>query len=151
MNTLTRWNPFKTMTRFDPIASFDDLFRGFGTRPAWRDFELADVAPEVRLDVTENDKSYQVKAEIPGVDKNDIEISVEGNQVAISAEVKRATKKKEDEKELYTERYHGKVYRAFTLPNEIDSAKADAHYDQGVLTLTLPKKANGGTRRIAVS
>jgi HSP20 family protein len=148
MTTMTTWNPFKSMARFDPISGFDDLFRGIGVRPAWREFE---VVPEVRIDVTENDKGYMVKADIPGVKKDDIEISVEGNQVAISAEVRRESKKKEDEKDVYTERYFGKVYRAFTLPSDLDSTKADAHYENGVLFLTLPKKSNGGTRRIAVS
>lgn len=147
MANLTHWNPFKATPRFDPIANFDDLFRGWNVRPMAREF---DVAPDVRIDVNEDEKAFKVKAEIPGVEKKDIEISVEGNQVTISAEVKRETKKKEDEKELYTERYFGKVYRSFTLPNELDAAKAEAHYDQGVLTLTLPKKSNGGTRKIAV-
>jgi HSP20 family protein len=136
------------MTRFDPIAGLDDLFRGLGTRPSWREF---DVAPDVRIEVSEDEKAYHVKAEIPGVDKNDIEVSVEGNQIAISAEVKREIKKKEDEKDVYTERYFGKVYRAFALPSDLDSAKADAHYENGVLALNLPKKSNGGTRKIAVS
>jgi HSP20 family protein len=148
MTTLTRWNPFKTSTRFDPVATFDDLFRGLSTRPLWRDFE---AAPDIRIEVNENDKAYQVKAEIPGVEKNDIEVSVEGNQVAISGEVKRETKKKDDEKEVYSERYYGKVYRSFTLPTDLDSAKADAHYEGGVLMLTLPKKQNGSSRKISVS
>ena len=149
MTTLTRWNPFKTVSRFDPIANFDDLFRGWGMRPLAREFDLA--APEIRIDVSEDDKAYRIKAEMPGVDKDNIEISVEGNQVSIGAEVKRETKKEEAEKELYTERYFGKVFRSFTLPGDLDGAKADARYDQGVLTLTLPKKSNGGTRKIAVS
>lgn|SRR5512135_3516197 len=148
MTALAHWNPFKAIGRFDPTAGFEDMFRSLGVRPAWRSFEFT---PEIRIDVSENDKSFQVKAEIPGVDKNDIEVSVEGSQVAISAEVKRETKKKEDEKEVHTERYYGKVYRAFTLPSDLDSAKAGAHYENGVLTLTLPKKSNGGTRKIAVS
>ena len=148
MNTLAHWNPFKTTTQYHPVASFEDLFRGLSTRPLWRDIE---TAPEMRIDVNEDDKAYRVKAEMPGVDKNDIEISVEGNQVAISAEIKRETTKKDDEKELYTERYFGKVYRAFSLASDLDGGKAEAHYDKGVLTLTLPKKHNGGTRKIAVS
>lgn len=149
MTALTHWNPFKTMARFDPTAGFEDMFRGFGLRPAWRNIE---ITPEIQIDVTENDKAFHVKADIPGVDKNDIEVSVEGNQVAISAEVKRETKKKDDEKEVCTERYYGKVYRSFTLPNDLDSAKAGAHYENGVLALTLPKKGNGsGTRKITVS
>jgi len=148
MTALTRLNPFKsTLGGFDPMTSFDDLFRGFGGRP-WRDL---DMAPEIRLDVSENDGSFIVKAEMPGIDKNDIEVSAEGNQVSISAEVKRETKGKEDEREVYSERYFGKVFRSFTLPSELDSTKADARYDNGVLTLTLPKKKNGTTRKIAIS
>lgn len=149
MANLTHWNPFKNLIRFDPASPFDDVVRSFGMRPAWRDFEVA--APELRIDVNEDDKAYHVKAEIPGVNKNDIEISVEGNQVAISAEVKRETTKKGDEKELYSERYFGKVYRAFSLPFDLESGKADARYDNGVLTLTLPKKMNGGSKKIAIS
>jgi len=73
------------------------------------------------------------------------------HQVAISAEVKRETKNKDSETELYSERYFGKVYRAFSLPADLESAKADARYDNGVLMLTLPKKANGSSRKITVS
>jgi HSP20 family protein len=148
MTTLTHWNPFKQTSRFEPIASFDDLFRGWGVRPMAREF---DVAPEIRIDVSEDDKLYRIKADIPGLDKNDIQISVEGNQVSIGAEIRREMKKKDDEKELYTERYFGKVFRSFSLPVEVDSAKAEAHYENGVLMLQLPKKSNGGTRKITVS
>lgn len=147
MTALTHWNPFKRTSRFDPLVNFEDLFRGIGTRPMWRELE---AVPDMPVDVTENDKAFSVKAEIPGVDKKDIEVSVEGNQVAISAEVKRETKK-EEEKEVCTERYYGKVYRAFTLPSDLDSTKSEARYEGGVLTLTLPKKHNGGTRKIAIS
>lgn len=147
MTSLTRWNPIKTATRFDPVATFDDLFRGLATRPMWRDLE---ASPDLPIDVTEDTKSFHVKAEMPGFDKKDIEVSVEGSQVAISAEAKRETKK-EDEREIYTERYFGKVYRAFTLPSDIDSNKADARYENGVLMLTLPKKGNGSMRKIAVN
>ncbi len=147
MSNLTRWNPFKSLTGFDPATSFEDMFRGL--RPAWRDF---DISPEVRIDVSEDEKVYKVKAEIPGVDKKDIEVSIDGNEVAISAEVKRETKKKEGEKEIYTDRYYGKVYRSFTLPSDLDSAKAEARYEDGVLRLTLPKVAgNGHSRKIAVN
>ena len=146
MTTLTRWNPFRSATRFDPMMPFEDFFRSLGTRPL-REFE---ATPDIRIDVSEDPTAYKVKAEIPGVDKKDIEISVEGNQVSIGAEVKRETKSKDEEKDVYTERYFGKVYRAFTLPSDLDSAKADAQYDKGVLTLTLPKKGNGGVRRIAI-
>ncbi len=153
MSTLTRWNPFKAGTRLDPLAGFplggfDDMFHSLASRPAWRDF---DMLPDMRLDVTEKDDAYLVKADIPGVDKKDIEISVDGGQVAISAETRRSSEKKENEHTLVSERYVGRIYRAFNLPTDVDSDKADAHYEGGVLTLTLPKKANGSSHRITVS
>ena len=92
-----------------------------------------------------------MKAEIPGVDKNDIDVSIDGNQVSISAEVKRETSKKDDERDICTERYYGQVYRSFSLPGDVDSEKADARYENGLLTLTLPKKENGSARKLTVS
>jgi HSP20 family protein len=148
MTTLTRFNPFKSLARIDPTAEFEDFFRGFGLRPAWPNFE---AVPDMRLDVSEDDKVYRVKAEIPGVDKKDIELSINGNQIAISAEVKRESHRKESEKEVVSERYYGKLYRAFSTPLDVDGSKAEAHYENGVLTLTLPKKANGQSRRIAIN
>lgn len=146
MSTLSRFNPFKAITRLDPTANFDDLFRSMGMRP-WRD---ADGMPDVRIDVAEDDKAYSVKAEIPGVDKKDIDVSVDGNQVSISAEVKREKERKDGEKEIYTERYYGRVFRSFTLPGDVDAAKASAQYDSGVLTLSLPKQPNGSARKISI-
>jgi len=149
MATLTRWNPLRAVSRMDPLANFEDMFRDLSTRPLWR--ELGATTPDMRIDVTENDKAFLVNAEMPGIDKNDIAISVEGNQVSISAEVKRESKKKDNEMDVYTERYYGKVFRSFSLPAELESTKADAHYDNGILHLTLPKKHNGGARKITVS
>ena len=147
MNALTPWNPFRTGSRFDPSAEFDDLFRSFSLRPWMREFEAS--SSDMRLDVQEDDNSYCVTVDLPGVKKKDIQISTEGNQVTIEAEVKREESKKE-RKQLHTERYYGKTYRSFTLPQNIDSAKCAANYDNGVLTLTLPKKGNGSSKRIEV-
>ena len=147
MANLTRWSPFKTLSRFEQGAPFDDFFRGFSLRPRWSELE----APDVRIDVTENDGAYRVKAEMPGVEKNDIDVSISGNQVAISAEIKRESKKKDDERDICTERYYGQVYRSFSLPDEVDSGKASAHYESGVLTLELPKKGNGSARKLTIS
>ena len=147
MANLTRWSPFKTLSRFEQGAPFDDFFRGFSLRPQWSEME----APDVRIDVTENDGAYRVKAEMPGVEKNDIDVSISGNQVAISAEIKRESKKKDDERDICTERYYGQVYRSFSLPDEVDSGKASAHYESGVLTLELPKKGNGSARKLTIS
>ena len=146
MSLLTRFNPIKTLSRFDPFVDFDEAFRGFGMRPFTRELESV---PEIRMDVDELEKSYQVLAEIPGVKKEDIAISIDHNLVSISAEIRREKPVKEGEKTIYTDRSYGKAYRSFTLPVEVDEAKAEARFENGILTLNLPKKPNGMSRRIA--
>lgn len=147
MTAITRFNPFRTSARFDTPAMFDDLFRNFGLGPVWNQPEFAF---DMRVDITEDDDAYYIDAEIPGVDKDDIEVSVDGNRVAINAEAKRE-KEKKNEKELIVERSWGRAYRAFALPSDIGGNRTEARYDKGVLTLTLPKRANGNARRITVS
>ena len=139
------------MTRvqvYDPFSGsgIDDLFRGFFA-PVRR--EAAGAAP-VRIDVTENDKGYVVKAEVPGVKKEDIHVTIEGNQVSISAEVKRESEKKEGDRVLHTERYYGSVFRSFTLPTELDESSSEAKYDGGVLELKLAKKPAIAGKRLSI-
>jgi len=138
-----------SLTRYNPLDdAFDDLFRGFFVRPVG--LENSNAPAQIRVDVTENDGTYQLRAEIPGVNKDDINISVDGDQVAISAEVKKEKDVKNGDRVLRSERYYGKVYRAFTLGQPVDEAGASAKYADGVLELTLPKKAAVMAKRIAV-
>ena len=148
MTTLARWTPFRPPTRFESSAPFEDMFRNIAMRAG---FGESEPAPDMKLDVSEDEKSFVVRAEIPGVAKEDIVVSVEGAQVSVSAEIKRDKSWQDKEKALYSERYYGKVYRSLTLPHEVDSSGGDAHYEGGVLTLKLPKRANGTSKRIAVS
>src|SRR5258705_12712533 len=104
-------------------TALDDLMRGFFVRPM--NYEPA-VPTQLRVDVTENDNSYVVRAEIPGVKKDDINVAIDGNQVEISAEVKREREVKEGEKVLHSERHYGKVYRAFALGQDIDESAVQA-------------------------
>lgn len=146
MALLTRWSPFKQVARMDPVSDMEEMFRGFGLRPLLRD---AETPLELRMDVTENENSYLVTVDVPGVKKEDVEVSIDGNQVTISAEVKRESKKTEG-KDIRSERYYGTAYRAFMLPHEIDDSKALAQYENGVLQLTLPKKAGAKAHRITI-
>ena len=147
MTMPTRWNPISQLSRIDPFFDFEDLFRGVGMRPSIaRDYERT---LDMRLDVNEDDKEYIVNVDMPGVKKDDIDISVEGHQVTVRAEVKRE-KSSGKGKELYNERYSGQAYRTFSLPSEIDSGNAKAAYDGGVLTLTLPKKADSAVKHLPV-
>jgi HSP20 family protein len=147
MNRLTHWNPFRGMARIDAPATVDDFFREFSLRPAWRDFE---GIPDIKIDVSEDERSFVVKADVPGVKKDDIEVTVDGRQVTIAADTHREVERREGDS-LYSERSSGRVYRAFMLPTEADASGATAGYDNGVLNLKLPKKDNGHQRRISVS
>lgn len=146
MNQLTRWSPFRQMAGFDPFAEVDDAFRGWMPRSA-RQLERA---MEMRLDVAESDKAYAVSVDLPGVKKEDIDVSVEGAQVTISAEVRRDASKQHG-KEIHSERYSGQAYRSLTLPQEVDASAARAQYDGGVLTLTLPKKNGSAAKHLQVA
>lgn len=148
MANITRFDPFNDLARFDPFMDVNDLFKGFALRPVLRELE---AEPQMKIDVAEANGAYEVKAEIPGVNKNDIHVSIEGNMVSISAEVKKEKEEKKGEKVIRSERYFGRVARSFTLGNEIDSSKAQAKYADGVLELTLPKKTGGSKKEIAVS
>lgn len=137
------------LTRFSPLDdTLDELFRGFFVRPV--SFENPGAPAQFRVDVTEDDNAYVMRAEIPGVKKEDINISIDGDQVAISAEVKNEKDVKNGERVLRAERYFGKVYRAFTLGQAVDDASASARYADGVLELTLPKKAAVTAKRITI-
>jgi HSP20 family protein len=140
MANITRFNPFDD--------TIDDLFRGFFVRPI--SYEGANGAAQFRVDVSESDSAYTLRAEIPGVKKNDINVSIDGDTVAISAEVKNEKDVKNGERVLRTERYYGKVYRAFTLGQPVDETSAAARYAEGVLELTLPKKAAVQAKRITI-
>ncbi|HYA20698.1 MAG TPA: Hsp20/alpha crystallin family protein [Burkholderiales bacterium] len=146
MANITRYDPLSEITRLDPFRNLDDMFRGFLVRPVLRGLE-----PQIKIDVAEDNKAYTVRAEIPGVKKDDIKVSVEGNQVSISAEVKEEKEEKKGKTVIRSERYYGKVYRSFGLGQEVDQKATKAKYVDGVLELTLPKKPGRAGKQIAVS
>ena len=136
------------ITRYDPFRELDDMMRGLVFRPV----RMAEPRIEqIKVDATEDDKAYRISAEIPGVRKEDIKVSVVDNEVTISAEVKRQSEKKEGERVVHSERYYGAVSRSFTLPQAVDGDGAQAKYDNGVLTLTLPKRNDSRFRKIIVT
>jgi len=139
MANVSLYHPFS-----DP--AFDDLFRGFFAPVRAGDRQ----AVSIKLDVAEKEGAYVVRAEIPGVAKDDIQVSIEGNQVTIGAELKRETEKKEGERVLHTERYYGNAFRSFTLPAELDESTSSAKYENGVLELTLAKKPALAGRKLTI-
>lgn len=105
---------------------------------------------QMKVDVKETDTGYTVQAEVPGVLKEDIHVSVEGNVVSLRAEVRQLDRQTEDEKLLRSERYFGEMARSFQLPADIDASQAKAKYDHGVLSLTLPKKQGSSAQRLTI-
>ena len=138
------------ITRFNPLEdAFENLFRGV---PVWLpNPETRAPAPtQFRMDVTEDDMEYHVLAELPGLKKEEISITINGKEVAVSAEVKHEKDIKDGETVLRAERYYGKIQRVFTLGQEVDEATAQAKYNDGVLELKLPKKTVAAVKRLAV-
>ena len=141
MSSITRYDPFNELV--------DDLFKGFLVRPV--SYEGRNEAlPRMKVDVAEKNGAYKVSADLPGVKKDDIHVSIDGAQVTLSAEVKQEKEASQDERVLHTERTYGKVTRSFTLPQELDEGKVEAKYRDGVLELTLPKKAAAARKQITI-
>ncbi len=131
---------------------FDDFFRdvapGFFIKPLHGD--ALPRAAQIRIDVKESDGGYTVQAEVPGVSKDDIHVSIDGGVVTLRAEIKQQDSQANGDKLLRSERYYGMVSRSFQLPADIDQSQSKARYDNGVLTLTLPKKQPGAAQRLTI-
>ncbi len=137
------------LLRTEPLAGLDGLLDQF-LRPAFARPARGPAPRRIRVDVKETPEAYVVLAELPGVSKDAIRIDVEANEVAIATETSAAPESKEGEKWLHVERYAGTSERRFALPVEVDAARAAAKLADGVLELTLPKKAPSGARKVEV-
>ena len=140
MANITRYGPFNELV--------DDLFKGFFVRPMA--FEGRAELPRMKVEVAEKNGAYLVTAELPGVKKEDIQVTIDGAQVTLAAEVKREKEATENDRLLHTERTFGKVSRTFALPQELDEAKVEAKFRDGVLELALPKKAAAQRKQITI-
>jgi len=140
---VTRLDPF----RFDPFRNVEEVMRDFSLIPALRG---NDVEPTIRMDVEETDKAYIVKADMPGMKKEDIQVAIEGNQITIQSESAAEKEEKQEGKVVRRERYWGHQYRCFSLPQEINDQAAHAQYENGVLMLNLPKKTGGVSKTLAI-
>ena len=141
------------VSRFDPRSDYlgdlvDDLFKGFLVRPVAYEGR-SDALPRMKVDVAEKNGAYLVTAELPGVKKDDIQVTIDGAQVTITAQVKQE-KEQKDERTLHTERVYGQMTRSLTLPQEVDEAKVEAKFRDGVLELTLPKKAAAARKQVTI-
>lgn len=141
MNTMV---PFSTRNLFDEL--FRDVGPGFFVKPLHGD----PLPAHIRVDVKEDKESYTLHAELPGVAKDDIHATVKDGLVTIQAEIKQQDTQRQDEKVLRSERYFGSVARSFALPQDVDASAAQASYENGVLTLLLPKKLAAGAQKLVI-
>lgn len=145
MANLARFDPFG-LTRMDPFESMVRDLMPTSVRSMLRPMA---AEPTIAIEVQEMDNAYLVAAELPGVKKEDIDISITGNQVTLNAECKQE-KMAAEAKEWCSERWYGKVSRTIQLPLEIEETNADATYVDGLLHLTLPKKASSMAKRLEI-
>lgn len=130
---------------------FQDVLSELGRDLVAKPLGMAGQAvSRLRLDLDEDDTAYTIRAEMPGARKEDIQVSVEGSQVTLSAEVRQETHGMAGQRTLYGERSYGRSSRTFTLPQEVDPQAASAQYRDGVLTLVLPKKSALSGKRVPV-
>ncbi|TAM86799.1 MAG: Hsp20/alpha crystallin family protein [Candidimonas sp.] len=140
MPRLIRYSPFSA----EPFA---DVFQAF-LRPIRSD--LDDQAPRMDIDVTEVGDKYVLKAEVPGIDKKDISVEIDGNTVMILANKEENTEVKEAGNVVRQERYWGKIQRSVSLASPIDESAAKAVCENGVLVLTLPKAAGSRNKVLQI-
>ncbi|EIM93843.1 small heat shock protein [Paraburkholderia hospita] len=144
MSNISRYDALS----LEPVSElFQGLFRPLRGLAASEGTPLADM----KIDVAESDTSYTVKAELPGVDKKDIDVKIHGNIVSINAKVEGIKEQKEGERVIRRERYCGAISRSFSLGSEVNEATATAQYQDGVLSLTLPKKAFSEQKRLQIN
>ena len=139
--------------RREPLGSFfDEIFSDYFNRGGWSVAPGSAATPSVlaRTDVVDRGDNFAITVDLPGVRKDDIRVTVEGNRVAIAAETKSETQTKDGEKVLHSERRAASYARSLELPVEVTEESADASYENGVLHLTLPKRQHVAGRRLTV-
>jgi len=146
MNNLTR--PTERARGRDIFGDFDDLMGGWFRSPAV--LRREETAKMPAIDVSENEGAYLVKAELPGVAREDLDVTIKDGVLAINAERKKEKKDDKDGRVIREERYYGKFVRSLRLGSDVDESGIEAHYKDGVLNLSLPKTAEVKPRKVDV-
>jgi HSP20 family protein len=150
MTSLTRWEPLREFsTMQDRMNRMNRLFReSYSPEAPEEALTTTSFAPPV--DIYEDEHTITLKMEVPGIDEKDIDVRIENNMLTVHGE----RKIEEDEKEenfRRIERQYGSFTRSFTLPSSVDPTQVIAHYDQGVLKISLAKKAESKPKQIKIN
>jgi len=146
MTVLTRWDPFRELYSLQNRMNrlFEEQYGG------GREDSLTTGAFLPPVDIYEDEHSVQLKLEVPGIDEKDLDVKVENNTLTISGE-RKFEKEEKEENFRRVERQYGSFTRSFTLPTTVDAEKISAHYDQGILKVSLAKKAEAKPKQIKVN
>lgn len=144
-SNIQRFDPQGAMSRFEPMRGLGNMFDMFDFMRPTQMFETESL----RIDVNETDQAYLVKAEMPGIKKEDIKVAINGDEVTISGE-RSSEEERREGNIVCRERYQGRQYRSFTLPQSVDEEKATATCHDGVLELNLPKKLGAGAKQLTI-
>ena len=144
---IQRYPLLSNISHLTPLVTVGDWFNNLKTHSLSMELENA---PEIKINLTENDKSYTVRAQIPGAKKEDVKVQIDGNRVSISAETREQKEEKVSGTVICSEYYEGSSYRSFTLDSDVDETQAQAKFENGVLALTLPKKNGCAGKQIEI-
>jgi len=154
---LERWRPFRGITPWRPFRELEEMERRFEDafgRPfapaAWRRFPMREMAWAPAVEVFEKEDKYVVRADLPGVKEEDIDVSIEGDTLTIKGKKESESEVKE-ESYYCCERFYGSFYRSIALPSTVDAKKIEASYEDGVLEVSLPKAAEVKPKKVTVS
>jgi HSP20 family protein len=147
MTVLTRWEPFREFSTLQD--RINRVFRDSYSQ-AGRDESLTTSSFAPAVDVYEDEHQVSLKIEVPGIDEKDIDVRVENNTLTVHGE-RKIEKEEKEENYRRVERQYGSFTRTFTLPTTVDTEKVSATYDQGVLKIALPKKAEAKPKQIKVT
>ena len=146
---IVRWQPFRDLLATE--REFDRLFReAFSPLFGQREGEFSTRAWAPAVDIFETENSIVLKAELPGVDPKDVEVRVEDNTLYLKGE-RKFEKETKEENYHRIERSYGSFARSFALPNSMDAEKVAAEYQDGLLTLTLPKREEAKPKTIKIN
>ncbi|AXK39245.1 Hsp20/alpha crystallin family protein [Crenobacter cavernae] len=151
-----QFDPGRALANYDPFNVAENmrkLFGGFFLQENWMSPVrwMTNIAQQgMTIDIAENDESYTVLADIPGVKKEDITVEIAGNRITISAETKSGKEERKGDAIIQSERHYGSFFRSFILDKNVDDDKVAAKYTDGVLELTIPKKNGGQGKQISI-
>jgi len=150
MTVLTRWEPFREFsTMQDRMNRMNRLFReSYSPEGPEEALTTTSFAPPV--DIYEDEHNIILKLEVPGIDEKDIDVRIDNNTLTVHGE-RKIEKEEKEENFRRVERQYGSFTRSFTLPSSVDPAQVSAHYDKGVLNISLAKKAEAKPKQIKVN